>query len=311
MDNLPGTIRHAVKRLRAALLMTSLCAAPFAHAYADTWLLTTEAPVTVVRGTSVFQADAPLVVQAGDLLATDDQHGAQLENGAGTIAALGPGTRLAVDTTTARDGSTSLALSMLRGWLKVARLAKVPVASQSAVLSVTIDTAALHVVLDEGSLVMHVSDPGSALFVESGGATLTLPDTPAAPLNLGGDQFVLREPGHVPARSSRPSPAFVSALPVNFRDPLAPVVGTASSKATAPDAGRPVVYADIADWLVCRLPVRHTFVGRFRERVHTEPFRSELRAHLRTLPEWRPVLYPPPPVQPHRESSARSTAEAV
>ena len=80
-------------------------------------------------------------------------------------------------------------------------------------------------------------------------------------------------------------------------------------KPVTPVQGRPVAYADLADWLTCNLPVRRTFVSRFRALIHTEPFRTQIRLNLHALPEWRPVLYPPPPLPPQRPSGPRPSAE--
>jgi hypothetical protein len=296
----PLQIRTALV-LRAVALCAVLCA-PVARA--ESWLLVPEAPVTIVRGTSKFEADQPVAVETGDLLATDGQHGAQIEDDHGTIAALGHSTRVGVETPASRDATGSLALSLLAGWLKVARVGE-PAAAQ-----VTIDTSALRAVLEAGSAVIQGSGSSTAIFVETGNLALTFPDAPDAALSLGSDHYLQRDAGQSPVQSGRPAPAFVSGLPANFRDPLAPIARAHPVKAVPPPAGMPVTYADIADWLGCSLPVRRTFVTRFRALARTEPFRSDLRAHLHELPEWRPVLYPPR-VQPHRRSTARPPAEAT
>jgi hypothetical protein len=291
--------------LRRGTLAACLCVTPLTHAAA--LLLLPEGPVTLIRGTSVFTVDAPLVTQPGDLLMTDTQLGAQLEDGNGTLVALGPQTRLSIDAPPhGEDASALPSLSLLTGWIKLAR------AGAGAPGPLLLDTPSLHIALRQGSSAIHADGSSSALFVETGSAVVSLPDTHDAPQTVAADRYLERGVGKPPVPSARPAASFVSQLPVAFRDPLAPLnphTAHNAAKPVAPAQGRPVTYTDLADWLTCNLPVRHTFVPRFRTLIHSEPFHTQIRVNLHALPEWRPVLYPPPPVPPHRPSGSHPSAE--
>jgi len=288
--------------LRRGATAACLCAAPFAHAYAQALLLFPEGTVTLIRGTSVFEVDTPLVTQPGDILTTDTRLGAQLEDGNGMLAALGPQTRLTIDAPPrGADASGAASLSLLTGWIKLARSA--------APGQWLLDTPTLRVALQQGSSAIHATSTATALFVETGSAAVTLPETRDAPQTLGADRYLAREFGKPAVQSARPAAVFVSQLPLTFRDPLAPVAAHAQTRPATPTQGRPVAYEDVADWLACGLAVRRTFVLRFRPLAHTEPFRTQIRLNLHALPEWRPVLYPPPPLPPRRPSGPRLSAE--
>ncbi|MFL9961249.1 hypothetical protein PQR02_09055 [Paraburkholderia sediminicola] len=304
--NLPQrATSRMVAWLRRGTMAACLCVTPLTHASA--LLLLPEGSVTLIRGTSVFAVDAPLATQPGDLLTTDAQSGAQLEDANGTLVALGPLTRLSIDAPPHGEDAAGLpSLSLLAGWIKLAR------AGAGGPAPLLLDTSSIHIALRQGSSAVHATGTSSALFVETGSAVVTLPEGRDAPQTLAADAYLEREPGKPPVLSARPATAFVSQLPLPFRDPLAPLTPLAShnpAKPVTPVQGRPVAYADLADWLTCSLPVRHTFVARFRALIHTEPFRTQIRLNLRVLPEWRPVLYPPPPLPPQRPRAPRPSAE--
>ncbi|WP_168788015.1 hypothetical protein [Paraburkholderia aromaticivorans] len=291
--------------VRRGMLAACLCVTPFTHAAA--LLLLPEGSVTLIRGTSVFEVNALLVTQPGDILTTDAQLGAQLEDGTGTLVALGPQTQLAIDTPPhAEDASALPSLSLLTGWIKLARTG----AGDTGPL--LLDTPSLHIALRQGSSATHATGTSSALFVESGGAIVTMRDTRDAPQTIITDRYLERDFGKPPRLAVRPAAAFVDQLPVTFRDPLSPLTPRAlhnQTKPVTPVQGRPVAYADLADWLACNLPVHRTFVPRFRALIHTEPFRTQIRLNMHTLPEWRPILCPPPPLPPHRPSGPLPFAE--
>lgn len=306
----PATSRIAVWLRRGALaacLCLCLCITSLTHAAA--LLLLPEGQVTLIRGSSVFAIDAPLVIQPGDILTTDDRLGAQLEDGNGTLVALGPQTRLSIDVPPhGEDAAAQPSLSLLTGWIKLAQT------GAGGAGPLLLDTPSLHIAVRQASSAIHATGRSSALFIESGSAVVALPDTRDAPHTIAADHYLERDFGKPLDLSARPAAAFVSQLPVTFRDPLAPLTPLAAHgqpKPVIPAQGRLVAYADVADWLACNLPVRHTFVPRFRALIHTEPFRTQVRLNLHALPEWRPILYPPPsqPSPPHRPSSPRPSAE--
>jgi hypothetical protein len=279
--------------LRHGIGIACLCAAPLA--YAGHAILLPEGPVTLVRGTSVFTIDAPLAVEPGDLFSTDAHASAQIEDANGTIVALGPQTRISIDAAPRGVNADTLdALSLLSGWIKVERGG----ADSSGQLK--IDTAALRVGMPHGVAVIHASGDAASLFIETGGILLTLPDSADAPRSLNAEHYVQRENGKPLEAQARPAPAFVTGLPLAFRDPLASITARMPTQPLAPTHGRVAAYSDIAEWLVSPLTVRRTFVTRFRSLARTETFRRQVRQNLRDLPEWRTVLCPPPSAPPRR-----------
>ncbi|WP_244817546.1 FecR domain-containing protein [Caballeronia sp. Lep1P3] len=248
-----------------------------------------EGPVTLIRATTVYEVDAPLALEPGDLLATGPHASAQIECDDGSIAALAADTRVGIDATAGACGS----LSLLSGWIKVARMHAAPGAWP-------IDTAAWRAAVSEGSAVVHTDMNAVSLFLENGSVALTLSGRGREPQLLSGERYLQRSPADA-ARpldtAPRPAPDFIAAMPLPFRDPLGSIARRVVSKEKAPAAGRTASYADVGDWLISPLALRGTFVARFRPLAQAQPFRAQVRAHLRELPEWRRVLCPPAPPQ--------------
>ncbi|MGF6851332.1 hypothetical protein [Paraburkholderia sp. CI3] len=287
----------AAQFLLAAMTLC-VCATAAACTEAGHLTLAPEAPVTLIRGTSMFVVDAPVVLLPGDLLATDAHPGAaRLADDSGMLAALGPQTHIAI-TPRPRTANQPAheSLSLLSGWLKVAYK------GADTAEALGIDTPALHTTIQRGSTVIHATSTETELFVETGNVVVSVPEAPAAPMALGGDLYLQRIVGQQPEQQARPASGFVDQLPTPFRDPLAPLPLRASALTPVQSQAQQVTYADLADWLTSSLPIRRTFVFRFRGLAQREPFHSSIGRNLLTLPEWWPVLYPP------RKSMPRSTS---
>ncbi|WP_244808431.1 MULTISPECIES: FecR domain-containing protein [Caballeronia] len=280
--------RTLLQTFRFGVALACLCSLHGAQAGQATLL--PEGTVTLIRATSVFNVDAPIALEPGDLLATDAHGSAQIEDSDGTIVALGADTRLAIDIAPHGD-----ALALLSGWIKIAR------PRMSAAEPFPIDTPTLDVSLRDGAAVLHAAREMTALFLEAGSVTLALPEHADAHQQLDGEHYAERETGKPLVVGTRAAPSFIAAMPLPFRDPLAMASTPAKAKLVAPAQGRPATYADIADWLIAPLPIRRSFVARFRPLAQSEPFRAQLRLNLRNLPEWRRVLCPPP-AMPHRRA---------
>jgi hypothetical protein len=271
-------------------------------------VLVPEAPVTLVRDISIFEVDAPIDVLPGDILTTSPQKGgAQLKDDAGTLAELGVATHVALGDGRAASSSNALtALSLLSGWAKVAR-----VATASSRGPMRIDTPALQLSLQPGSTVINATPTTTSVYVEAGTVEASLPETSesrTAQHELTADQFAQRELGRPLQQAGRPSPEFVSRLPVIFRDPLRPLQH-APIQNLAPTQGRQTTYAEVSEWLTSSLPLRSTFVPRFRALLHSKPFRTQVEQHVSDLPEWRRVLYPKKSLAPRPTRYARPEKE--
>lgn len=279
--------RTFLQALRVGFVMAALCVLQGAHA--GQFILLPECTVTLIRATTVFSVDAPVALEPGDLLATASQCSAQIEAD-GTIVALGADTRIAIDTATGGDS-----LALLNGWVKIARTQ----AAASGPLQV--GTATLDAALRDGAAVLHTNREATALFIETGAVTLALPGAADTPRTLDGEHYVRRETGKPLEDSARAAPSFIAAMPMPFRDSLAPA--PTNPKLAALTQGRAATYADLADWLSAPLRIRGSFVARFRPLTQSAPFRAQVRQSLRDLPEWRRVLCPPP-ATPRRRAAA-------
>lgn len=285
--------RARLQALRLSLAVALLCALQSAEA--AQFILLPQGSVTLIRTTTVFNVDAPMALEKGDLLATG-QGGGQLQAG-GTIVAIGADTRIGIDAAPDRD-----CLALLSGWIKVSRT------QAAAAEPLSIDTTGLDIAVHEGAAVLWASREAISLFIETGSMTLSLPDRADVRQMLDGDQYAVRESGKSLDVSTRAPPPFIAAMPLPFRDSLASVPTPAKGKLLALSQGRPATFADLEAWLMAPLAIRRSFVARFGSLARGEPFRSQLRQHLRDLPAWRRVLYPPPaalrrrpflPVQEH------------
>jgi hypothetical protein len=271
-------------------------------------VLVPEAPVTLVRDISVFEVDTPIDVFPGDILTTNPQKGgAQLKDDGGTLAELGVATRVAIGDGRPRTGSNTLgALSLLSGWVKVARAGTAALHDP-----VQIDTPALQLSVRPGSTVVRAAPTATSVYVEAGAVQVSSPDRAGkrpAPQELTADQFALSELGQPLKRSGRPSPEFVDHLPVIFRDPLRPLQH-APTRDLALAQGHQTSYAEVSEWLTSTLPLRSTFVPRFRSLLHSKPFRTQVEQHVSDLPEWRRVLYPKKSLAPRPTRYARPEKE--
>ncbi|WP_179401400.1 hypothetical protein [Burkholderia guangdongensis] len=288
-----STLRRFCARCTVACLalVTPLAHAELVLAFAD-------GPVTVIRGASLYRAGEGTRLRDDDIIETDDGKSAQLEDGAGTLIALGPQTRVLLATSMAtRDtAATPVRIAMLSGWLKIGRVA----GAAAPLPSLSIDMPGVSIKPMNGapwSIVVTAVTQSVAIFAEAGDDALTLPIHDAghaSALTLRAGQYAERAPDGPLHVLPRPSTEFVARMPVGFRDSLVAVSGRVASRHELPAALRAVDYADVADWLTSSVSVRGTFVRRFTPRLKAPEFRSEVDAHLHALPEWRPVLHPPP-----------------
>ncbi|MEX3951455.1 hypothetical protein AB4Y40_27345 [Paraburkholderia sp. EG287B] len=258
----------------AGIVIAAVLASPAQAAWR---LASTDAPIGVVRGASVTSAAAGDTLRDGDLLESRDGV-AHLQDEHGTLVALGPRTRAML----VADAHVAL----LSGWLKVAAAAcatapcaQVRVDTEPGALDVGSSAAAI-IAAQEGTQTVNVfSETGTHAFAAR------------PPTQIPTGRFAsIGSPGHVQI-SARPTDAFVTGMPVAFRDALQPLA-VARPAHTAPPS-HAATYDDIAPWLDSKLPARKSFPARFRSRLTDRAFRHDVQAHLNTLPDWRALLYPP------------------
>ncbi|WP_051481910.1 hypothetical protein [Paraburkholderia nodosa] len=265
---------HRLHLWAAGIVIAAALASP-AHA---AWrIASSDAPVSVVRGTNVTSAAAGDILRDGDLL--ESRNGvAHLQDEHGTLVALGPRTRAML--------MADAHVALLSGWLKIAAAACAT--APCAPVRVDTEPGALDVGSGAAAIIAAPEDTQTVdVFSESG--TQTFAAKP--PTSIPNGRFAsIGNLGHVQL-SARPTDAFVTTMPVAFRDALQPLAVAKPARSAPPSHA--ATYDDIAPWLDSKLPARKTFPARFRSRLTDRAFRHDVQAHLNTLPDWRALLYPP------------------
>ncbi|WP_250517074.1 hypothetical protein [Caballeronia sp. INDeC2] len=261
-----------ITALSIALTLTS-------PAHADWTLARADAPVAVVRGANVSAAHAGDRLRDGDLLESGDGV-VHLQDEHGTLAALGPQTRAML--------TADAHVALLRGWLKIAAAACAPPSCATTPVTPRVDTerGAIDIGANAAAIVA-TRDDAIDIFSETGAQSFAA----KPPATIADGRFASIDARARLQRSARPPDAFIAAMPVPFRDALQPLARPVPPASTTPS--RAVTYDDIAPWLVSTLPARKTFPARFRSRLADAAFRRDIGTHLKALPDWRALLYPP------------------
>ncbi|MBB5447193.1 MULTISPECIES: hypothetical protein [unclassified Paraburkholderia] len=278
-------------------------AVPLAHA--DVVVSFAESPVSVIRGASLYRTGEGARLRDDDIIETDAGKSAQLEDSAGTLIALGPQTQILLKTPSAPQNAVvgPLRITMLSGWLKVGCNV-----SAGAQPPLSIELHGLDIKPSGNgpwSVVATTTGERAAIFAESGDDEIVVVRAPAqVPRQiLHAGQYLERHADGPLRAQARPSAEFIGAMPPGFRDPLVGVAGRLASRHELAAPLRAVDYADVSDWLTSSVSERATFVKRFVPRLKTAAFRAQVDTHLDVLPEWRPILHPPPPrpaSEPHK-----------
>lgn len=250
-----------------------------------------EGSLRVIRGTSVFQGAEGMNVRAGDIFESSEGAFVQLEFANGAIVALGPASRLYIfqhATTEASSGQTvALDLVMLSGWLKSE--------SGPGKHSYLYRSPMLVVTTTGGTVVLRSNQNACDVFVESGSASISevsqggnLRQITAAKVG----QFVSRQKGASVINLPRPNPAFLEAMPRQFRDTLPSRLAHFAGKSIEPKQEHQVSYEEIQHWLTIPAAWRRGFAERFAPRLSDPDFRKQIELHVDAYPEWEPILHP-------------------
>ena len=283
----------------ASLLLLSLLQ-PLALAQEIATLTLVEGSLRVIRGTAAMQGGEGVRLHGGDILETSPSGFAQVEFVGGTVAALGPSTRVyllhSAGSGSKRGDASELVL--LSGWLKGETG---PNAGAYCYAS-----PQLAATTRGGTVVMHVEGTGADVYVESGAAVIAKVSPEgrlAQPDEVKGGTFLSRRAGKGVGSNPRPDAAFVDGMPRPFRDTL-PSRLARFPKPAAPKRDHEVSYSEIQPWLTMPVAWRRGFVERFQPRLHDGEFRKELEAHVKDHPEWDPILHPE-----NHSKTAPATAE--
>jgi hypothetical protein len=230
-------------------------------------------------------------LRQGDILESSEKGFAQLEFVGGAIVALGPLSQVYIfrhgQGGKASGESSGGDLVLLSGWLKGE--------SNSSAGSYRYASPLLAATTGNGTVVFHRTESGCDIFVESGSAVISevSPEgNSRQPAAAKAGQFFSRQAGQSPVSLSRPSPAFVAALPIPFRDTLPSRLSHFTDKPAEPKVLHQVSYAEIQPWLTMAPAWRKGFVERFESRLKDPEFRKQLEMHVGEYPEWDPILHP-------------------
>jgi len=263
----------------------ALLAWPWAAAAADPTVTVTllEGPTTLVRGVTRYALAEGVRLQPGDILEVSDKGLAEMEFTDGVALAMGPKTR-------------ALALSVPHGkpapgdFYVTQGVLKLAIAKQGARLRVVTPYFTLQAV--DGTFVLAVSGTEAAVFMESGEARLASRHSKGtAPTRLKSGDFYTGDDnkGNV---TTRPTPAFIGALPKVFLDPLPSRIARYKDRQAQPRPLEPVKYAEVETWLKAPPEIRRPMPARFHSRAADPAFRAALVENLKFHPEWDPILFP-------------------
>jgi len=268
--------------LTFAILLVACAAATAAPRLATITALDGDA--AVLRDDAKLAAAEGVALQAGDILVTGAQARlVRIEYPSGLAVAFGPDTLALIDPHLGDEP-----VYLLAGWAKLN--APKSAAGALAAPGLRLSTAA------GGAMVDWQRAGAPAAFAESG--ALELKSRPAGALALAlaaGQMVALGAPGAKPEVSSRPTPAFVQAMPRAFMDSLPSRLAAFQGKDVAPKPLGPLAWADAQPWIDAEPALRKLFVKRWHALAKVPEFRRGLVAGLKDHPEWEPVLYPPAP----------------
>jgi hypothetical protein len=284
----------------------AILASPLAAAAADPVATITllEGPATMVRGVARYTLAEGVRLQSGDIIEVGDKGLTQMELPDGAALALGPKTR-ALAATLPRGKQTAAVFYVTQGELK---LAGVKPGARLRIVTplITLQGA-------EGATVMVLGDAEGSLFVESGEARLAAPRArgeAATTLRLKSGEFYTVKARQKAVVATRPSPAFIGALPKAFLDPLPARMARYKDRPVRPQRLELVSYAEVETWLKAPLEFRRPMLPRFKSRAAEAAFRDALVANLHFHPEWDPVLFPEKYLPKEPEGDAARDAPA-
>ena len=272
-------------------LLVALVLLPFALNAEELGTFTLmEGSVRVLRGTAVLRGVEGMRFQNGDIVETTSPGFVQAEFSSGTIAAIGPSTRVLLR----NAGGPELVL--MSGWVK----------GETASGNYRLIGPLMTANAKGGAVNFHAGTGIAESYIETGTATISEGEGKAIPGKAG--QFFSRHAGKNITASPRPDGAFVSAMPVPFRDTLPSRMSHFKDK-KPPELrmDHEITYAEAEPWLKLGRGWRRTFSERFQPRLKDAEFRKSVEQHISEYPEWDRVLHPEKYQNPPNAPSAAST----
>ncbi len=225
----------------------------------------------------MLQCVEGMKLRPGDILESAAPGFAQLEFSGGTIAAIGPASRVYLFRAAANGGD----LVLSSGWLKGETSNKGG--------AFRYNTTLLGAGTKDGTFVLHASPGGAEIFVELARGTIAEMSSQGSTghaVSVRSGQFLTRKSGKNVATGPRPDAAFLESMPQAFRDTLPSRLSKfQGKKPPAPRADHEVSYAEVQPWLTIGQAWRGGFVERFKPRLKDPDFRRAVEDHLTDHPE--------------------------
>lgn len=260
------------------LSLCLLAAAPQAAEVGVTTLA--DSGALVLRGATWYKLGPGVVVEDGDIVATDGREQLQVELANGTLLSLAGEALLMVSA----PANAPAALVMPSGWLK----------TQAKPPGVRVRMPTLEASVTDGIVVLRAGAKSAEVFVESGTARLVDPAGAGRDAKRG--EHWSRAGGPLASQPLAPK-AFVDALPRTFIDPL-PVLAPGIKSRPAPAPDHEITYAEAEVWLAGK--DRAVFERRFASRLKDPAFRKAVAPYVARYPSWdrqlNPEKYAPKPV---------------
>ncbi len=257
----------------------------------------------LVRGVTRYALAEGVRLQSGDIVEVGGKGLAQIEFPDGAALSLGAGTRM-LAVSVVRGKAAGGNFYVTQGALKIAGVQK------DARLRFVTPVFTLQPA--EGIAVALVSGGEGSVFAESGEMRLDGPPVKGAataPVRLKGGEFFTLKAGQKGAVASRPTQAFIGALPKAFLDSLPSRMARYKEREVQPRQLELATYAEVETWLKGPPDIRRPLVKRFEQRASDPAFRAALVANLRFHPEWDPVLYPEKYEKPEAEAAGAARSD--
>jgi hypothetical protein len=237
---------------------------------------------TLAEGVRLQKSD---IVESG---ATTAQ--VRLEFSGGTIADLGPDTRVLLAPRLTGDRSKAAPLMyLLQGWVKLTA------GKEPGAVPATLACAPLDVYNVADKVVVFLTKSDTYAFAESGRTTLTerADSHPVLLRALDNGQSYSHVPGSEPSVTSRPPATFVQNMPKPFFDTLPARRSVFAARAVPPKPLGKATYADVAAWINAEAALQPMLLAQWRTAAQMPEFRKGLTASTTTLPpEWERVAHP-------------------
>ena len=237
----------------------------------------------LIRGLSSYKLSEGVTFEKDDIVETGNQSSALLEFEDGTIAAIGPQTKILLLSISSKSVA-GFEVFLLSGQLKIA----VDNESRHRISSSSISS----IDFKKGVIVFNETHGVPYVFVEKGNNVSLVQTAKKTPYLLTDNSFFVAKPGQKVELATRPSTEFVSGLPRIFLDNLPSRKERFKNSKLDLKNPQNFNYNEVEAWLKTVPEIRKIFVRKWKHKAKEPEFRKALIDNLHYHPEWDPILYP-------------------